>query len=88
MNAREAIERLSPFLECSNKQIVEAYKTAITALEKQVPRKPEEVKSALDYDTFGCPSCKFSVGWTDGLNGMFNNFCTNCGQYISWEVKS
>lgn len=89
MKPEEAIEILSEALRYSvytNGEDWEALELFKYAADKQIPKKPEEVKSALDYDTFGCPSCHFSVGWTDGINGMLNKFCPNCGQAIDWST--
>ena len=58
----------------------EALISAIDALEKQIPKKPE-----YDGHTFACPTCKtiflFKTGEVRGIR------CKWCGQAIDWEGK-
>nr|DAQ45207.1 MAG TPA: putative transposase [Caudoviricetes sp.] len=58
---------------------------AIKALKKQIPMKPNNTKSILDfsgryYTTKGdCPCC--------GAKGLFRtiSYCCSCGQKLDWE---
>lgn len=65
---------------------LQPFKTAVKALEKQIPRK---LKAPSDpFDTVEeCPCC----GENFGLYGIRNNerskFCANCGQALDWEVN-
>ena len=61
----------------------EALKTAISALEKQTPRKPLCESLA---DRF-CPVCGAYINF-DALNEKIEEapeYCSNCGQKMSWE---
>lgn len=64
---------------------LEARQEAIKALEKQIPKKPNNMKSILDfsgryYTTKGnCPVCN-----REGLNRSFI-YCDECGQKLDWE---
>lgn len=68
--------------------IEERYDLAIEALEKQLPKKVENLTGYRDlyghlifYKGF-CPSCGFVV------NSGKNNYCNACGQKLDWkEVK-
>ena len=51
---------------------------AISALEKQAPRKPVEVAGAMDIE-YVCTCCNAEI---DELAG---NFCPGCGQAIDWS---
>ncbi len=64
---------------------LEARQEAIKALEKQIPKKPNNMKSILDfsgryYTTKGnCPVCN-----REGLNRS-SIYCDECGQKLDWE---
>ena len=55
---------------------LKAMRTAITALEKQIPKKPNKMT---------CPTCGriflFLYGQTKGAK-----YCDNCGQAIDWGI--
>ena len=53
---------------------------AIKALEKQIPKKPEDVKQfrSSDYQIGLCPSCR------GGVNSEFQ-YCGDCGQKLDWR---
>lgn len=51
-----------------------AFETAIEALEKQIPKKPNKLT---------CPSCGFDK--IDNSWWVFT-YCPKCGQLIDWEV--
>ena len=69
----------------------EALKTAIFALEKQIPKSPDYEgdgysEGKLVYDTWICPNCgeHYEVGYDN------YDYCPNCGQHIQhadWESK-
>lgn len=93
MTNLEAIDQLcSLVLSCKNlirrngsneiyKEIyendIEALRTAITALEKQIPKTVIDVE-----DGILCPNCKLYV-CTYGKVGR-KNHCDNCGQALDW----
>ncbi|MBO5208052.1 MAG: hypothetical protein J6B68_01770 [Lachnospiraceae bacterium] len=60
-----------------NKEANEACDTAISALEKQIPKKPTVTK----YYYF-CPEC----GTRRSIKQK-HNFCHDCGQAIDWSDK-
>lgn len=49
----------------------EAFEVAIEALEKQIPKKPVEVRNEIV-----CPTCKTLVGSSP--------YCRYCGQALDW----
>ena len=67
--------------------VLEAIRLAISAIEKQIPKKP----TPIDYEkyidvidnakflrgAYWCPNCKHVV-----KNG---SFCSDCGQALDWE---
>ena len=67
--------------------ITEALNMAISALEKQIPKKPDYEGDGFDedgyliYDTWICPNCehKYEVDYDD------YDFCPNCGQAFDWS---
>lgn len=59
-----------------------AFENAISALEKQIPKKP--LKKSIEYDgEYGyCPCCNHVVAGYDS-----NNVCRHCGQALDWGDK-
>lgn len=57
-----------------------AFKKAIEALEKQIPKKPE--KDDCAENIFYCPTCK---GW---FNGYHKPFYCACGQALDWSDEN
>ena len=55
----------------------EAFQMAINALEKQIPKKPEEM-DCIGFDTLVCPKCKMALY-------LYEPYCDNCGQAIDWS---
>lgn len=59
-----------------------AYKTALESFEKQTSRKVvQKVKNYSGLWVSECPNCE------DRDVDIDDNYCSNCGQKISWEVK-
>ena len=63
----------------------EACKMAISALEKQIPKKPiyqadGYYDGELVYDTWLCPNCDTAYD----VDMDEHNYCPNCGQAIDW----
>ena len=64
-----------------------AIDTAISALEKQIPKKPDyeadgyDNKGELIYDTWICPNCekRYEVDYDH------YDYCPKCGQAIDWS---
>ncbi len=51
-------------------------KAIISALEKQIPKKPKYIEG--DYDMPLCPCCGMSVDENE------ENYCSICGQALDW----
>ena len=94
MTNKETMEKLKYSIEPNQgfmelrKQIEEAIKVAIEALEKQIPEIPDYegdgyADGELVYDTWICPRCgrRYEVDYDD------YRFCPNCGGYrfIDWS---
>lgn len=59
---------------------IEALDTALSALEKQIP-KP--IKSVISYDNelWNCGGCNHTVTWNIDHRSIY---CDHCGQKIDW----
>lgn len=68
--------------EAKIKAVEEACLIACKALEKQIPKKPNDKFNVPHYVlAYGiCPSCGL------GVNSDMK-FCSECGQAIDWEVS-
>ena len=57
-----------------------AIDTAISALEKQIPKKPIKSDREVRYcEVWKCPKCGFE--WS----GRVVDYCYKCGQAIDWR---
>lgn len=56
---------------------LEALKMAVSALEKQIPKKPIRL---LYYEVGDCPFCETTVNISE------DEFCPSCGQALDWSV--
>lgn len=90
MTPQEAIERIKIILKnCEfTRADKKSLKTAISALEKQIPKKPDYEGDGYDdegnliYDTWICPNC----GCKDyEVDYDHYDYCPNCGQAIDWS---
>ena len=69
---------------------VEALKVAVSALGKQIPKKPKSYLVNMKHIDFLCPNCKKRIiskvdgEWVAGKN---QKFCDNCGQALDWSDK-
>ena len=61
----------------------EIFEIAISALEKQIPKKPQEVD--VDFSTFVCTNCLSTIMYTDEKET--HNYCLKCGQKLDWRVE-
>lgn len=86
MNNQEAIQRIKEHIaihkyrESHAIHIVEALEMAISALEKQIPKRViaegnAYADGAMVYDTFYCPSCDHCMEEDE-----LQDYCPNCGQ--------
>lgn len=73
-----SLERCETFCfdcgNCDKCEVTIAYDMAIKALEKQIPKKPVEVRNEIV-----CPTCKTLVGSSP--------YCRYCGQALDWEEE-
>lgn len=60
---------------------VELYELAISALEKQIPKKPINIRGAYFGKGKGgdCPNCRV------GVNSIEYKYCRTCGQVLDWS---
>ena len=92
MTNKETMEKLKYSIEPNQgfielrKQIEEAIKVAIEALEKQIPEIPDYegdgyADGELVYDTWICPRCgrHYEIDYDHYV------YCPECGQLISWD---
>ena len=67
---------------------VEEMNIAISALEKQIPKKPKNYLVNMKCIDFLCPNCKKKIiskidgEWVAGKN---QKFCDECGQALDWS---
>ena len=81
---REHID--SPTKEVREGLAITALTGAIEALEKQLPKKPEEEKDAYthkigEFRVGKCPNCLAEVSDRFGV-------CVDCGQNVDWSVEN
>ena len=63
-------------------QVLEAMVRCVSALEKQIPKKPFHM-----HKNYYCPNCKEGgwMLWDDAVPNDKDNFCGKCGQAIDWS---
>ena len=98
MENREAIEIISrPFsMQEAPKEILDAHRLAITALEKQIPKKPKRIDKNATFDGNWkkvCPECgrvlvERITTPEESYPRIYNHtpHCI-CGQAIDWEEE-
>ena len=88
MNPEEAITELKESYVLTNgkingKPLFESIEIAISALEKQIPKKPNKIHdmnvNGHPYYESVCNDCGYV------LDEFKDDFCPNCGQAIDWE---
>lgn len=69
--------------------LVEAATLAISALEKQIPKKPNSseiwlagIFSEYSETEYSCPKCDCGLRKNDKYK---DNYCPDCGQAIDWS---
>jgi rubrerythrin len=62
--------------------VVKACHVAISALEKQIPKKPKQYTDTFKMTYYFCPICEYVR-----ITGNQKR-CDVCGQKIDWEVES
>lgn len=79
MEAREAVEILKRMYKGTpTTDQTMALEKAYEALEKQIERKPKEVKPCKSVSYCLCPVC-------NGNLSINKDFCEECGQKIDWR---
>ena len=88
MNKQEIEENIAilksmiPEYERKNRAFgVKALREAISALEKQIPKKPITHDKTNRAD---CPICEVTVR---GINKPYGDYCSGCGQKLDWSVE-
>lgn len=61
--------------------IGQALEAALVSLEKQIPKKPENIVE--DMSIFDCPACGHTILAIDDMTIHKN--CLMCGQSLDWE---
>lgn len=63
-------------------------KAIISALKKQIPKKPKERKAGFKSFDYVCPECASRrISKIDGewIAGSHSRYCSNCGQALDWS---
>ena len=90
MTYEEAIKNINALnAVCGQKGLYDAefesaLALAISALEKQIPKKPLHM-----HKNYYCPICKEDgwMLWDDAIPNDMDKYCGKCGQAIDWEVS-
>jgi hypothetical protein len=83
MNAQEALETIKYEVneEGHCGYIEDELRLAITALEKQIPKKPIKAKEHIMYSMcYICPNCQQNFSGTG-----IASYCYHCGQALDWS---
>lgn len=88
MSPEKAIQDLKSYADASWGGLNETLQAAIAALEKQTPKKPQEVDEqegeSYYYLSFICPSCDQAV-----IGQPYRpNYCKHCGQALDWSLQT
>lgn len=83
MNAQKALETIKYEVDeeghCG--YIENELRVAMTALEKQIPKKPIKAKEHIRYSMcYICPNCQRTFSGTG-----IASYCYNCGQALDWS---
>ena len=60
-----------------DKTLIEAYRVALSAIEKQIPKKPTRTNWIY------CPSCNWGITLMKGTH-----HCPKCGQALDWSERN
>ncbi len=88
MTPQEAIQEVCCNMHTHNNEVLQARDMAISALEKQIPKKPKVCDYGNETVNFGCPICKrkiISKIGGDWCGGEISNCCDRCGQALDWS---
>ena len=67
------------YINCKCDKNDDEYKTIVSALEKQIPKKPKVLK-VHDISNYKYGNCECGEHIMDD-----HQYCSNCGQKIDWE---
>jgi hypothetical protein len=78
MTPKEAIKCLN-YAEAhfTGTEYIEAFPIAVSAIEKQIPKKPVNIRRFSSGPTANCPMCSGRLVGT--------KFCHRCGQALDWS---
>ena len=89
MNIEKAIRKIKEFglhhaiQDLPHSELtVKAFEMAISALEKQIPKKPKHYTDTFKITYYFCPICEYVR-----ITGNQKR-CDVCGQKIDWEVEN
>lgn len=90
MTAKKAIEFLRIHFEYLKERwkphpdynVLEAIRFAISAIEKQIPKKPTEINDECGY--FECPTCGDLI-YAEGARFKEHKYCLSCGRKLDWS---
>lgn len=71
-----------------DKQLLDVCNIAISAFEKQIPKKVKKIKFSNGIINYGCPVCgRKIISKIDGkfCGGDLSNHCDRCGQALGWD---
>lgn len=83
MTVQNAIKilKVNAVLSLRQTEFCGAVKIAVSAMEKQIPKKPCTYENTIRAD---CPVCGNTVRWM--YNAFtFGSYCSGCGQAIDWS---
>lgn len=90
MKVQEVIQNLEYLIsdDCTGTQsdYVEEIELAIKVLERQIPKKPTDVRTVIIWGL--CPVCKGKLnmlGRQPSRVFKLDNFCPDCGQALDWS---
>lgn len=73
-------EECDNYDRCDHTMVANNARTAIEALEKQLPKKPEEVVGAIYGISYECKNCGSEIEPLD----IYADYCKWCGQRLDW----
>ena len=88
MTLKEALELVEQCgLNTEGNKHAECEEIVISALEKQIPKKPKEMRIDVINDLMiSCPCCKkYIVLWN---NTHKPPYCQHCGQALDWKNEN
>lgn len=85
MNAQEALETIKYEVneEGHCGYIEDELRLAMTALEKQIPKKV--IYGYDEQDDIKCPNCDYAISYMDAYDKGVDKYCSNCGQKLDWS---